>query len=146
MQAPAGLVLVTVTPETSVAELIERMFQERHTGYPVAEHGELVGLVTLEDAQAVKPVERDAFTVGDVMTRELTTIDSGADAMAAISSMQANGVGRLIVEEFGEFVGLVTRTDLMTAFNIIQSSGSLGGTDRVQRGGLTPDLEPEDLR
>jgi len=136
----------TVTPETSVAELIERMFQERHTGYPVAEHGELVGLVTLEDAQAVKPVERDAFTVGDVMTRELTTIDSGADAMAAISSMQANGVGRLIVEEFGEFVGLVTRTDLMTAFNIIQSSGSLGGTDRVQRGGLTPDLEPEDLR
>jgi len=136
----------TVEPDESIEALVDRMFRERHTGYPVVEHGEIVGLVTLEDAQSVRPVEREAFTVDEVMTRELAAIDASADAMTAITEMQKNGVGRLIVRERGEFVGLVTRTDLVTAFNIIQSSGSLGGTERAQRGALTPEVEPEDLR
>ena len=138
--------LKTVEPEASVAELVRRMFSERHTGYPVVENGRLVGLVTLEDAQSVRTVERDAFTVRDVMTTDLATVDAGADAMTAITEMQANGVGRLIVEELGEFVGLVTRTDLVTAFNIIQSSGSLGGTEQVSRGSMTPDVRPGNPR
>ena len=136
----------TVAPEESVEALIQRMFRERHTGYPVVENDEIVGLVTLEDAQGVKPVEREAFTVRDVMTTELATIDATADAMTAIAELQRNDVGRLIVEEYGEFVGLVTRTDVVTAFNIIQTSGSLGGTGHVSRGGMTPDVGPEDLR
>jgi CBS domain-containing protein len=136
----------TVAPDESVESLIERMFRERHTGYPVVENGEIVGLVTLEDAQDVRPVEREAFTVGEIMTRELATIDASADAMTAISELQRNDVGRLIVQEYGEFVGLVTRSDVVTAFNIIQTSGSIGGTGRLSRGPLSPDLEPEDLR
>ena len=136
----------TVAPDESVEDLVQRMFRERHTGYPVVEHGDIVGLVTLEDAQDVRPVERDAFLVEEIMTRELATIDAGADAMTAISEMQRNDVGRLIVEDRGEFVGLVTRTDIVTAFNIIQSSGSLGGTERMSRGPLSPDVEPDDLR
>ncbi|PSQ12386.1 metalloprotease, partial [Halobacteriales archaeon QS_5_70_15] len=43
----------TVARETSVADLVRRMFTERHTGYPVLENGRVVGLVTLEDAQSV---------------------------------------------------------------------------------------------
>lgn len=39
------------SPEMSVAELLERMFSERHTGYPVIENDELVGLVALNDAR-----------------------------------------------------------------------------------------------
>ena len=136
----------TVPPDASVEALLQRMFSERHTGYPVVEHGEIVGLVTLEDAQSVKPVEREAFTVRDVMTTDLTTIDAGADAMAAISAMQANDVGRLIVQDRDEFVGLVTRTDLVTAFNIIQSSGSLGGTGRTSGGAVVQDVGSEGLR
>jgi len=136
----------TVTPDTTIEELVRRMFSERHTGYPVVEHDEIVGLVTLEDAQSVKPVEREAFTVRDVMTTDLATIDAGADAMAAISAMQQNGVGRLIVNERDEFVGLLTRTDLVTAFNIIQTSGSLGGTGRVSGGRMAPDVGPGQSR
>ena len=136
----------TVAPDETIQTLVDRMFRERHTGYPVVEHGEIVGLVTLEDAQSVRPVEREAFTVEEVMTRELATIDADADAMTAITEMQRNDVGRLVVEERDEFVGLVTRTDLVTAFNIIQSSGSLGGTGRARQGVLTPEVEPEDLR
>jgi Zn-dependent protease/CBS domain-containing protein len=115
----------TVAPDASVAELVDRMFRERHTGYPVLENGEVVGVVTLEDARSVEEVERDAYRVEEVMTRELETIAADADAMDAFTKMQQEGVGRLVVVEDGEFAGLITRTDLMTALDIIRTSGSL---------------------
>ncbi|MGB9987109.1 CBS domain-containing protein [Salarchaeum japonicum] len=116
--------LKTVSKDTTVAELMERMFDERHTGYPVVERDDVVGMVTLEDARNVKEVERDAYTVADVMTHDVYTIPQYDDAMTALESMQEHGVGRLIVvDATGNTVGLVSRTDLMTAFNIIQNTG-----------------------
>jgi len=140
-----GEELHTVTPETTVAELIDRMFRERHTGYPVTRDGELVGLTTLEDAQSVRQVERDAFLVEDVMTSDLVTIDADADAMTAFMRMQEEGVGRLLVVDRGRFVGLVTRSDLMTAFNIIESGGfvSESGAPGDRRG---VERTPEEFR
>jgi len=117
--------LHTVTPVTSIAELVERMFRERHTGYPVLDAGELVGIVTLADAKDVKPVERDAYTVGEVMSTELKTVDPDMNAMDALQEIQSDDVGRLLVVEDDELVGLVSRTDLVTAFNVIQESGRL---------------------
>ncbi|WP_049923171.1 CBS domain-containing protein [Halopiger djelfimassiliensis] len=120
--------LHTVDPETSIADLIHRMFTERHTGYPVVERdsvaGErLVGLVTLSDAREIDPVERDAFTVEDVMTTDLKTISPDSDAMTAIEQMREDDIGRLLVVDDDDLVGLISRTDLMTAFDIVQKSG-----------------------
>ncbi len=114
-----------VSEETTVAELIERMFRERHTGYPVMNNAELVGMVTLEDAKSIREVERDAYRVEDVMERDIESVTPDADAMTALETMQKRGVGRLpVVDEDGRLVGLISRTDLMTAFNIIQTGNS----------------------
>jgi Zn-dependent protease/CBS domain-containing protein len=126
--------LDTVEPTTSVADLIDRMFVERHTGYPVMQNGVLVGMVTLDDARSVPEIERDAYRVDDVMTAkgELASVTPEEGAMTALRTMQETGVGRLpVVNEADEIVGLVSRSDLMTAFNIIQSGGSFRslGTD-----------------
>ncbi|ADJ13746.1 M50 family metallopeptidase [Halalkalicoccus jeotgali] len=121
----------SVSPETSVADLLERMFSERHTGYPVMENGRLAGIVTLSDAREVEPVERDAYTVDDVMTTELETIAPDAEAMEALNRMQQLRIGRLLVLEDDRLVGLISRTDLMTALNIIKSSGSIETSRRA---------------
>ena len=112
-------------PESSISELLGRMFTERHTGYPVVDrHGELVGMVTLDDARTIKEIERDAYRVEDVMERDIQTIKPSADAITALRTMQEHGVGRLpVVDERGELTGIISRTDLMTAFNVIQSRG-----------------------
>ena len=118
--------LDTVRTDTSVAELLDRMFVDRHTGYPVMQNGRLVGVVTLDDARSVKEVERDAYRVEDVMSAELSTIAPDADAMTALQQMQEKKVGRLpVVDETGEIVGLISRSDLVTAFNVIQSRGAI---------------------
>jgi Zn-dependent protease/CBS domain-containing protein len=114
----------TVDAEDSVATLIDRMFEERHTGYPVVRNGELAGMITLDDARQVNAVERDAYLVEDVMTPDVYTVPQFSNAMDALESMQEHGVGRLlVVDANGDMVGLISRTDLMTAFDIIQSSG-----------------------
>ncbi|WP_336360335.1 CBS domain-containing protein [Haladaptatus sp. ZSTT2] len=114
----------SVSPDNSVTELLRRMFEERHTGYPVMRNTDLVGMVTLSDAREVKEVERDAYTVSDVMSDELHTIPPESNALDALQQMQQHGIGRLlVVDEMGTFHGLISRTDLMTAFDIIQSSG-----------------------
>ena len=116
--------LHTVTGSTSVAELMGRMFEERHTGYPVVEGGALVGMVTLEDARSVEEVERDAYHVDDVMATDLVSVDPDTDALTALRAMQQHSVGRLpVIGPDGELVGLISRSDLMTAFNVIQTGG-----------------------
>ncbi|WP_153952507.1 CBS domain-containing protein [Halosegnis longus] len=117
--------LKTVTPDTSVADLLGRMFTERHTGYPVVENGRPVGVVTLSDAQSVKEVERDAYQVEEVMSRDIESVDPQTGAMDALEQMQAAGVGRLLVMEDDELVGLLSRTDLMTALDIIKQGGAV---------------------
>ena len=117
--------LKTVTADTSVPALTDRMFRERHTGYPVLRGESLVGMVTLDDTREVREVERDAYRVEDVMATDLVTITPDADAMDAISMMQREKVGRLpVVDETGNLVGLISRSDLVTAFNIIRTRGS----------------------
>jgi Zn-dependent protease/CBS domain-containing protein len=128
-----------VSPETSVAELLDRMFRERHTGYPVLENGEIAGVVTLSDARSIREIERDAYRVEEVMTEDVTTTGAASEAMTAMNTMQSAGVGRLpVIDANGAFAGLISRTDVMTALNIIQSSGSQGSesdvsTDRPRR-------------
>jgi Zn-dependent protease/CBS domain-containing protein len=122
--------LKTVSPDTSVAELLDKMFRERHTGYPVMENGRLVGVVTLGDARSVQEVERDAYRVEDVMSTELTTVAPDASAMEAFETLQSADVGRLPVVADGELVGLLSRTDLITAFNVITSAGTSAPTGR----------------
>ncbi|AXG09571.1 CBS domain-containing protein [Haloplanus rubicundus] len=117
--------LQTVTADTAITTLTDRMFRERHTGYPVLRQGSLVGMVTLDDTREVREVERDAYRVEDVMATDLVTISPDADAMDAISMMQREKVGRLpVVDEAGDLVGLISRSDLVTAFNIIRTRGS----------------------
>jgi Zn-dependent protease/CBS domain-containing protein len=124
--------LDTVTPRTTVAELVDRMFEERHTGYPVLEGGRIVGVVTLSDARQVDAVERDAYRVEDVMTRQLHTATPETPVMEAFERMQQHDVGRLLVVDADHpdadetLVGLVSRTDVMTALEIAKTGGARG--------------------
>jgi Zn-dependent protease/CBS domain-containing protein len=117
--------LHTVTPETSIAELLERMLRQRHVGYPVVENGRLVGMVTLDDTQSTSAVEHDAIQVRDVMSKSLTTISPNEGIVDAMQKMQQSDVGRIPVVEDGDLVGLISRTDLVRALQIRQAGGLL---------------------
>jgi Zn-dependent protease/predicted transcriptional regulator len=114
----------TVSPDTTVAELFEKMFVERHTGYPVVREGKLVGIVTLEDAKEIAPQERESVRVDDIMTEDVVTVEPGEDAFEALRTLSTNSFGRLVVVENGEIAGILSRTDVMNALDVIQGGGS----------------------
>jgi CBS domain-containing protein len=122
----------TVEAGASVADLFALMFRERHTGYPVERDGEIVGLVTLEDAQAVREVERDAFRIEEIMTADVQTVSPDTDVMTALETLENNDIGRLLVHDGDDFVGILTRTDVMTALSIIKTSGRYGDVPRAE--------------
>ena len=133
--------LRTVSEDASVADLMSRMFEERHTGYPVLRGDDLVGMVTLEDARSVREVERDAYRVDDVMAANVVAVGPETDAMTALQTMQEHDVGRLpVVDRRERLVGLISRSDLMTAFNIIQTGGTPSIISGRRQVGDDPDV------
>jgi Zn-dependent protease/CBS domain-containing protein len=110
--------LVTVDADLSVTELLDVMFEERHTGYPVIDGDAFAGIVTLED---VRSSEDSDVRVADVMTplEELQTCRPDSEVMEAFRTLGDNEVGRLPVVEDGDLRGILTRTDLMRAFKIV---------------------------
>ncbi|MDG5776046.1 CBS domain-containing protein [Haloarculaceae archaeon H-GB2-1] len=131
LMTPAERV-IAVTPDTSVAALLDQMFEQRHVGYPVVnEDGRVAGVVTLDDASDVSPVERDAYTVADVMSTDLHTVTPDTDAMEAMTALQSANVGRLlVVDETDGLVGIVTRSDFMRALEVLTESGTLDDDSR----------------
>jgi Zn-dependent protease/CBS domain-containing protein len=118
--------LRTVEPTESLAEVLDRMFRERHTGYPVLDSGRLVGIVTLEDVRDVDPEARQATTAGDVMSSDLESVQPETEAVEAMQRLGSGDIGRLlVVDESGSLAGIVTRSDLVTAMNVMRERRSV---------------------
>lgn len=128
--------LRTISPDESVATLSKRMVSECHTSYPVVSDDALVGLVTLSDTTDIREEEREAFTVEDVMSTDIRTITPDRDAVDALNEMRQHNVGRLlVVDEQNDLIGLISRSDVMTAFEIIQSTDALQPQQSESTGG-----------
>ncbi len=111
--------LQTVHPTLELSDLLDVMLEQRHQGYPVVDDGTFVGVVTLSDVQSADPEKR---AVADVMTPAavLETVRPGDGVIDAFESLGENDIGRLpVVDADGGLRGLLTRTDLMRAFQIV---------------------------
>ena len=50
--------------------------------------------------------------IGDFMTANILSVDHESSAQEAAQYMEAHQIGSLLVTEFGQYVGIVTDTDL----------------------------------
>lgn len=111
----------TVPPNLSVAELLEKMMQERHVGYPVVEEGRLLGLISLEDLQDASPQTR-------VLERMRPPLQVGehTEALTALQRMAEQGFSRLLITDAdGNLVGILSKTDLLRALQLRAAQMSL---------------------
>ena len=105
----------TVEPDVSVQRIIDEDFSVyKHQGYPVLEDGELVGVITNEDVRKVRDEERDSTAVRDVMIKrdQLITVSPDEKASDALMLMATRDVGRLLVIDDDNLVGIITRSDI----------------------------------
>ncbi|MCK8825307.1 M50 family metallopeptidase [Fuchsiella alkaliacetigena] len=109
----------TVPAEMKVQELMEKMLQERHFGYPVVdEGGSLMGCVTLEDIEAVPKEEQQEREVEEIMTCEVIVVEPEEALYEAFKKLSQADIGRLMVMDEGELKGILTRSDIMKAYRL----------------------------
>jgi CBS domain-containing protein len=129
--------VLTVGPDASLKEAARLMLDASISGLPVTTvDGLLVGIITEADfvsAEASRRPKKRARLlrflnkdyeipsqerlVDDVMTTEVVTISSGVDHACAARLMEKEGIKRIPVVDDDVLVGLVSRSDMLKAFN-----------------------------
>jgi CBS domain-containing protein len=132
--------VLSVAPEDSVRKAAELMLRYGVTGFPVLDHGKLVGMIT--EGDFLRRIETDAECrhsrlaeffadpgkladeyvhshgrmVAEVMTRDVVTISDNAPLSDAVEAMMRHHVKRLPVVREGALIGVISRVDLLHAF------------------------------
>jgi len=108
-----------VSPDLSVEELLFKMFEEKHMGYPVIQEGRLVGVVTLEDVRKVPTERRRDVKIYEIMSRDVMVASPDDPLSLIVKKMSETGVGRVPVVENGKVIGIVTRTDILRSLQLL---------------------------
>ncbi len=108
--------VLTVPPDLSMKEVALILREKGCTGIPVADEGELVGVISRRDFRKLKTESQMSAPVKAFMSRDIKTITPDKSPMQAARLMVKHDIGRLPVMENGKIIGIVTRSDAMLYF------------------------------
>lgn len=106
---------ITVTPDTTVRELLDITFANKISGLPVVDGRDLVGIVTGRD---IRFESRLDTRVAEIMTpkEKLVTVKEGADLETVKNLLHRNRIEKvLVVNDSFELKGLITVKDIQKA-------------------------------
>ncbi len=111
---------ITTPQNAAMPKAARSMMENKITALPVMdERGELVGILTVSDVfraiLAELPELKQDIRVRDYMTREVVTIDPQTSLLETHRLMGTKRLRALPVLDEGRLVGIVTRTDVMSA-------------------------------
>ncbi len=161
--------VVTVAPDTPVADIARLLLEKRISGVPVVDAGgRLVGIVSegdlvrrLGDEEGggrswwlgllATPEERaEAYVrahgrrAADVMTRNVVTVSPDTPLAAVARLLEERHIKRVPVVENGRLVGIVSRADLLRAL-ATKGPEAASADDRALRERLQKELEKAGL-
>ena len=157
--------VISVTPETTIAEAARLLLEHRISGLPVVDSmGAVVGMVSEGDLlrRAETGTERrhshwlefliapgrlareyadaHARIVGEIMTRDVVSVAPLATLPVVVGLMEDHNVKRLPVIEAGRLVGIVSRANLVRA--LVQDLATPAAQAAGPDGGTEPGPGP----
>lgn len=104
--------------------VVARMVRERRLALPVAEGGDVVGVLPLDRVAAVPP-ERRATTLVRTVAIPTPDVAPDDDAWTALRAMSEANVAELPIEEGGALVGNLAQADIARAVRLreLQTAG-----------------------
>lgn len=105
----------SVSPQTSLKDVIIEISSKRLGMTAVEDEGKLVGVITDGDLRRMlsKSEAIDALTARDIMSQSPKTLAPDAMAVEAVEMMKKNSITQLIVAEGDEYKGVVHFHDLL---------------------------------
>ncbi|MDG6908781.1 MAG: CBS domain-containing protein [Nitrososphaerota archaeon] len=111
---------LSLTEESTVMDAAKAMKARKRGFVLVGSAASPRGIVTEWDilskvvSEGLDPVK---VTLGDVMTRDLLSIDGGAGLAAVSQLMSEHGVRRLLVKEHDQVIGYITSRTMLARMN-----------------------------
>lgn len=106
--------LITLDPRMNIKEAAQILSNKDIEGAPVINNKEVIGVLTLSDITKSLADNKENLKVKDIMSHRIITVEADMMIAEAVDVMNKNNIGRLIViDEQGEIMGIITRTDLL---------------------------------
>lgn len=130
--------VITISPETPIAEVMNMMKVEHVRRFPVVKEGKLVGIVSDKDILNASPSPvstlsiwemnylLNKITVNEVMMKNVMTVTEDTPIEQAARIMADNKIGGLPVMRDAGVVGIITETDLFKMFLEIMGAREMG--------------------
>lgn len=109
--------LVYLEPDMTLAYGMTTLIQKRIHGAPVIENGKLLGIVTLTDI--VLAIDKDVSKetpISEIMVKRVITIPGNLKLYEVIKRFKEENIGRVIVTDNGNPVGILTHSDIIRVF------------------------------
>lgn len=101
--------VITVSPETSIADVAEQLSANDISGMPVVDElGHLVGLVSEFDVMS-----RTGRNAGAIMTRSVISVSPQTSLDDAAHILTGQRIRRLPVLDGGRLAGIISRSDIV---------------------------------
>ena len=105
--------VITISPDSTVAQAETLMREELISGLPVVDDGdEILGIISKRDIRPVLNSE-PSTQIKDIMTSDVVTVEEGVSAEEALNVDYENKVERLPVVHDGKLVGIITIKDIL---------------------------------
>jgi acetoin utilization protein AcuB len=117
--------VVTVSPDTTLAEARRLLDEHRFRHLPVLVNGRLVGIISDRDLRSAAGANGRQTAVGGLMTPKPFTVSSDTRVEEAARLMLDCRIGGLPVVDGHELVGIVTGDDLLRALVVVVETATL---------------------
>ena len=104
--------VVTITPDSTILDVQNKMQDELISGLPVVDGDKIMGIISKRDIRPVLKSEPNK-TVKDIMTSDVVTVEEPITAEEALNIAYENKVERLPVLHDGKLVGIITIKDIL---------------------------------
>ena len=112
--------LITLTTDTDVIDAIKKLLDHKITSAPVVDSkGQLIGMFSEKDGIKVflESVYNQGMSgkVGDYMTTDTISVDANSSIVDLAENFQKSSIRSFPVFQDSEFVGVISRVDVLKA-------------------------------
>ncbi|WP_137290666.1 CBS domain-containing protein [Natronorubrum halophilum] len=119
--------LPTITADTPIDELAERMIRERRPMFLIVErnrtghNGDIIGTVS-PDALA-RTRDPSTVSISDVVTRDAQSVSADAAVIDVLMQLWSDRADQLLIEQDGQVIDAVIGSDIIDVANLRERAG-----------------------